>query len=461
MKYFPIFVSVDQRRIVVSGGGEVALAKLRLLLKTTAKIEVYCETPIHEVVMLGQSGRIDLVLRALGAGDAAGALLVYVADEDREDAAKSASVARLDNVLVNVVDNLEASAFLTPAIVDRDPVTIAIGTEGAAPVLARSIKASLEEQLPAGLGVLARIGKAFRPKAARLGLGLAQRAFWSDFYFKRGPELLGAAPNRIEDALEDLLDEHKKGKPRSGQVAFVGAGPGDPELLTLKARKALHEADVIIYDRLVSEPILELCRREATMISVGKEGFGPSVSQGEINALLVEHGRNGSQVVRLKGGDPTVFGRLDEEIEALEEFDISWHIVPGITAASAGIAAIGQSLTKRGRNHGARLITAHDMAGFVDQDWRAIAHSGEVSAVYMGKRAARYVQGRLLMHGANTSMPISVVENASRPDERIVSTTLGRLEADLVAADLTGPAIMLIGIAPRVVERMAKSEVAI
>ena len=157
----------------------------------------------------------------------------------------------------------------------------------------------------------------------------------------------------------------------------------------------------------------------------------------------------------------TVFGRLDEEIEALEEFDISWHIVPGITAASAGIAAIGQSLTKRGRNHGARLITAHDMAGFVDQDWRAIAHSGEVSAVYMGKRAARYVQGRLLMHGANTSMPISVVENASRPDERIVSTTLGRLEADLVAADLTGPAIMLIGIAPRVVERMAKSEVAI
>ncbi|QCO57784.1 uroporphyrinogen-III C-methyltransferase (plasmid) [Pseudorhodobacter turbinis] len=244
-------------------------------------------------------------------------------------------------------------------------------------------------------------------------------------------------------------------------VAFVGAGPGDPELLTRKAHNALLAADVVIYDRLVSRPILDLCRAGAIMVPVGKEGFGPSKSQQEINALLVAHAQNGVCVVRLKGGDPTVFGRLDEEIDALEPEGITWDIVPGITAASASVAAIGQSLTKRGRNQAVRYMTAHDMQGFAEHDWHTLAREGEVAAVYMGKRAARFVQGRMLMHGASPATPVSIVENASRPDQRIISSTLARLEADLAKAGLSGPALMFLGLAPRAAQMELQEGIAL
>ena len=231
-------------------------------------------------------------------------------------------------------------------------------------------------------------------------------------------------------------------------MAFVGAGPGDPELLTLKARKALDAADVVIHDRLVTPGLLELARREATILDVGKQGFGPSASQAAINALLIAHAAEGAQVVRLKGGDPSVFGRLDEETEALDAAGIGWHVVPGITAASASAAAIGRSLTRRGRNSALRLLTGHDMRGFADHDWRDLARPGEVAAIYMGKASARFVQGRLLMHGASRSMPVTLVENASRPDQRILATTLERLPADLAEWQADGPALTLLGLAP-------------
>ena len=232
-------------------------------------------------------------------------------------------------------------------------------------------------------------------------------------------------------------------------MAFVGGGPGDPELLTLKARRALDEADVVIYDRLISPEILELARREAMMIDVGKEGFGPSTAQDHINALLVEHAQSGAQVVRLKSGDATVFGRLDEEIDAVDAHDIGWHIVPGITAASAAVAGIGQSLTKRGRNASVRFLTGHDMKGFADHDWAALARPNEVAAIYMGKKSARFVQGRLLMHGADRTTPVTVIENASRADQRVLSTTLNDLPRDLADAEMTGPALTFYGLAPR------------
>ncbi len=461
MKYFPIFVSLEQNRVVVSGGGETAVAKLRLLLKTSAHVDVFSDAPVRAVQDWAQSGHVTLHRRKLEAGDVAGARLFYAADEEAEEAERAAVIARAEGAIVNVVDNLQASDFITPAIVDRDPVTVAIGTEGAAPVLARAIKAKLEEQLPPTLGALARVGKLFRAQAAKLPQGLPQRKFWADYYFARGPKLLDAAPEQAEAALGELLQQHMEQAPDAGHVAFVGAGPGDPELLTLKARNALHEADVVIYDGLVSAPILELCRREALMIAVGKVGFGPSTSQQKINDLLVAHAKAGAQVVRLKGGDPTVFGRLDEEIDALEPAQISWHIVPGITAASASIAALGQSLTKRGRNQDVRFMTAHDMKGFAEQDWRALARDGEVTAVYMGKRAARFIQGRMLMHGANPATPVSIVENASRPDQRTLATTIAQLGADLAAANVTGPALMVLGLAPRAAQGHQQQEIAL
>lgn len=453
MKHFPIFLAVEGRHIVLSGGGEAALAKLRLLLKTEARLTVFAAHPAPEIAQWAAEGRLQLLRRAMQPGDAHRAALFYAADEDEVEDSRTAALARADGALVNIVDNLRDSQFITPAIVDRDPVTVAIGTEGAAPVLARAIKADLEARLPVTLGPLARLGKAFRKAADVLPMGRRRREFWADYYFNAGPRAMDqGGEDHVKITLQAILEKHKNEKEREGHVAFVGAGPGDPELLTLKARKALDTADVVIHDRLVTPEILELARREAILIDAGKEGFGAAMSQEDINALIVEHARTGAQVVRLKGGDPTVFGRLDEEIEAVTAAAISWHVVPGITAASASVASIGQSLTRRGRNASVRLLTGHDMKGFADHDWHALAQPGEVAAIYMGKKSARFIQGRLIMHGAERSTPVTVVENASRPDQRILATTLDRLPADLTEAGLTGPALTFLGLSPRAAE---------
>ncbi|WP_299882016.1 siroheme synthase CysG [uncultured Sulfitobacter sp.] len=449
MDHFPIFLATEGRRIVLSGGGDAALAKLRLLLKTRARITVFAADPDAQIITWAAEGRLTLHKRAMEPGDILCAALFYAADEDTAEDKRTAAIARREGALVNVVDNLGDSEFITPAIVDRDPVTVAIGTEGAAPVLARALKADLEERLPTTLGTLARIGKGFRKMAEALPFGRPRRDFWRDYYFNAGPKAMSAGEETIPETLNALLDDHLTRKARDGHVAFVGGGPGDPELLTLKARKALDEADVVIYDRLITPEILELARREALMIDVGKEGFGPSTPQEHINALLVEHAASGAQVVRLKSGDATVFGRLDEEIDAVDAHQIGWHIVPGITSASAAVATIGQSLTRRGRNASVRFLTGHDMKGFADHDWSALARPNEVAAIYMGKKSARFVQGRLLMHGADRSTPVTIIENASRADQRILSTSLARLPDDLAAAALSGPALTFLGLAPR------------
>jgi len=449
MRHFPITLDIAGRRVVVSGGGAAALAKLRLLLKTEAQLSVFATDPAPEIQAWADEGRLRLVDRALEPGDCLCAVLFYAADEQPDEDARTATLARADGALVNVVDNLEASAFITPAIVDRDPVTVAISTEGAAPVLARAIKADLEARLPQATGPLARLGKAFRALADALPTGRPRRDFWRDYYFRTGPRAFSDGEAAVTESLYRLRDAHLAKAARPGFVSFVGSGPGDPDLLTLKARKALDEADVVIHDRLAPPAILELARREAVIIDVGKTGFGPSTPQDHINALLVEHAETGAQIVRLKGGDPTVFGRLDEEIDALAPRGIGYEIVPGITAASASVAAIGQSLTKRGRNASARILTGHDMQGFADHDWRALAKPGEVAAIYMGQRAAHFLQGRLLMHGAASDTPVTVVSKASRPDQRVLSTSLAALSADMSAAQLDGPALILFGLAPR------------
>ena len=287
MKHFPIFISVEGRRIIVSGGQEAALAKLRLLLKTTASITVYAQNVHKDIILLADKGKIKLVNRPLARGDAICATLFYGANEDSIEDARSAKIAREEGALINIVDNLEDSQFITPAIVDRDPVTIAIGTEGAAPVLARAIKADLENILPTHLGILAKIGKSFRKTVNILPMGRTRRDFWTEFYFKKGPHALAESgiPG-VKASLHSLLNQFKSKKETDGYVVFVSAGPGDPDLLTLKARQELDIADVIIHDRLVGQEVLELARREAVIINVGKEGFGPSTSQ---NNSSTEH----------------------------------------------------------------------------------------------------------------------------------------------------------------------------
>ncbi|MEJ6391704.1 siroheme synthase CysG [Gymnodinialimonas sp. 2305UL16-5] len=450
MRHFPIFLDLRGRRVVLAGGGEAALAKLRLILKSEARVTVFAEDAAPEIVDWAAAGKLRLVERAFAPGDALCAALAYAATEDDAEDARIATLAHADGALVNIVDNLDGSAFITPAIVDRDPVTVAIGTEGAAPVLARKIKADLEARLPSSLGLLARIGQGFRAAANALPMGRKRRDFWSEYYFNKGPEALAKeGETGAELALGDLLIDHLHSAPTTGRVDLVGAGPGDPELLTLKARNLLDKADVVIHDRLVSPEILELARREATLIDVGKKGFGPSTKQEDICALMVEHAQAGAHIVRLKSGDPGIYGRLDEEIDALDAAGVDWAIVPGITAASAASAQIGQSLTKRGRNGAMRFLTGHDVKGFAEQDWRGLAQPGQVAAIYMGARGARFLQGRLMMHGAAPDTPVTAVENASRADTRVIAATLATLPQALQDAAPDGPVILMFGLAPR------------
>ena len=451
MRHFPIFLNLRGRRVVVSGAGECAVAKLRLLLKTEARVSVYGVDADDQVRAWAREGRLALFERAVEDGDAICAALVYGANEDAALDARAVEIGRRAGALTNIVDNLEDSQFITPAIVDRDPVTIAIGTEGAAPVLARRIKADLEERLPAALGRLARIGQAFRPRAEALPMGPKRRNFWSRFYFERGPEALKDGEGAAELALEELLSEALAGREKPGHVWLVGTGPGDPELLTLKARRLLHEADVVIHDRLVPQPILKLTRREAAVIEVGKIPYGKSWKQEDINALLVEHGRR-SQVVRLKSGDPGIFGRLDEEMDALDEAGIGFDIVPGITSAAAAAASIKVSLTRRGRNGALKILTGHDVNGFAEHDWRDLAKPGAVAAIYMGVRASAFLRGRLMIHGAAEATPVTAIENASRPDQRVIASTLIDLPETLEKAAPTGPVMLFLGLTPRAAE---------
>ena len=450
MRHFPIFLDLRGQRVVVSGAGAVALAKLRLILKTEADVAVFGANAIPELLSMAADGQIALRARAVEADDLAGAALFYVADEDADAIARAKALGNAAEVLTNVVDNLDASQFITPAIVDRDPVTVAIGTEGAAPVLARSIKRDVEAMLPAATGLLARIAQRFRPEAEALPEGAPRRRFWSRFFFEAGPDAVrGGGGEAAEAVLPELLAEALARKADHGRVALVGAGPGDPDLLTRRAAALLHEADVVIHDRLVSPQILELARREAVVIEAGKTGFGASWKQDDINAEMIAQAKAGHLVVRLKGGDPVIFGRLDEETAALAAEDVPFEVVPGVTAASGAAASLGMSLTRRGRNSALRVLTAHDVDGFADQDWRVLAAPGAAAAVYMGKRAAGFLRGRLMMFGADPATPVTAVENATLPHERVINATLADLVEQLAEAEPLGPVVLLYGIQAR------------
>jgi len=452
MRHFPVFVDLKCQRVLVSGAGETAAAKLRLLLKTEALIEVYGEEACDDVRIWHDEGRLRWFAKPLTTTALFGARLVYAAHDDPKADGKVRAMGQKMGVLVNVVDNLALSQFITPAIVDRDPVTVAIGTEGAAPVLARQIKANVEDLLPSQLGRLTAIARDYREAAATLPGGRSRRAFWSRFFDVDGPTALAAGGEpAVRSALERLIMEWTKldSEGKQGRVILVGAGPGDPELLTLKARRALHDADVVLYDRLVDTHILELARREAVLIEVGKKPGGPAWKQDDINATMIAHARSGAVVARLKSGDPMVFGRADEELDALDEAGIAWDVVPGITAASAAAASCGRSLTRRGRNGSVSFITAQDAEGYAEHDWRALAAPDKAFAIYMGLRAARFVQGRLLLHGAAPDTPVTVVENASRADERIIEARLADMDERLSAAGVSGPAIIFVGLDAR------------
>ena len=450
MRHFPIFLNVQNKRILVTGAGECAIAKLRLLLKTEADVVVFATEVDQQVESWAKAGLLEIIRRKIQMDDFYNTAMIYAAEDDEELDSVTAAKAKMANALFNIVDNLQESEFITPALVDRDPVTIAIGTEGTAPILARKIKAQIEESLPNEIGLLAKLAEYFRPKASRLPKGQTRRKFWSRFFYELGPAALREGGKRgVARTLNTLFDEAQNDAQEAGKVFLVGSGPGDPDLLTRKALKVLHEADIVIHDRLVSPQILELARREAELIQTGKQGFGPSWKQEDINALMVKHAKQGAQIVRLKSGDPTVFGRLDEEMDALDEAGIYFEIIPGITTASAAAASLNVSLTKRKRNSALQIMTAQDIKGFAEQDWRKLAQDGSVAAIYMGFKSAHLLSGRLLMHGASPSAPVTIMENVSRANQKTIVTTIGELPNMADQAGHDGPVILMLGLEPR------------
>ena len=453
MQYLPIHFDTRGASILIVGGGAAAEAKLRTLLKTEADLLVVAPEVSSEIERWASQGKIQHVARDFEVTDLDGVSLVYAATEDDAHNGEIADMAAARQILANAADYKEACRFITPALVDRAPVTVSIGTEGTSPALARALKADLEARLPLETGAFALKTNSLRKKVKALLPDLADRQrFWARIF--GGKDLTAQLRLSASDLEAQVQAELNSVDKEAGKVLLVGAGPGDPDMLTSAARRALHAADVIVYDRLVSDGVMELGRREAEYIYVGKTPGEPSIGQKAINEILIEKATKGLAVVRLKSGDPLIFGRADEEIDALQAVNIPIQIIPGITSAAAAAAAINASLTTRGTNKAISLLTGHDAKGFAEQDWASLARPGGRAAVYMGVGAARFIQGRLMLHGAEADRPVTVVENASRSNQIITYTSLKNLPEDIAAAGIKGPAILLIGYA----ERRAKSE---
>ena len=450
MKYFPVFFDLDNEVVVLVGNSQALAAKLANLVKTNARLLVFSEEPASKFGRFAEHERMELI-RGLPSEDILStARLVYLDSSNLRRQRQIFASCKTLNVAVNTIDDAGSSDFISAAIVDRDPVTVAISSSGSAPVLVRRIKAMIEELLESDTGAIARLAQALRPKVKTALSHRGRLAFWQRYFDGSAADRIrriGFAAARKEFHRE--LDLEIERVEESQPIALVGAGPGDPELLTIRARRFIERADVVLYDRLVDSRVVDLARREAKLIAVGKRPGGSSWSQAEINRELIQHAKNGERVVRLKSGDPMIFGRADEEIDAIQAAQLNYEVIPGITAASAASASIGRSMTRRDRNSAFNLITAHDVKGFAEHDWKSLAAPGATSAIYMGVRAARFVQGRLLVHGARPDTPMCVVENAARDNERVIDATLGTLHAQMQTHRVRGPAIIFIGLRSR------------
>jgi uroporphyrin-III C-methyltransferase/precorrin-2 dehydrogenase/sirohydrochlorin ferrochelatase len=441
---FPVFMRVEDRAVVVVGGGAEAFAKARLMSQSQARLTVVAEAVDPEFALWLAGGDTRLVAKPFSPDLIAGAALVFAASGDEAADREVVRAARAAGIPVNAVDRPALCDFYTPAIVNRAPVTVAIGTEGAGPVLAQMIRARIEQMLSPSLGALAVLAASYRSAVEHLlPQGSARRAFWSAFFSgapARSLEIGDMAEARA--AADDLLARRAA---RAGHVALVGAGPGAEDLLTLRAQRLLMEADVIVHDALVPEAIVAMGRRDATRIAAGKRKGCHSKTQGEINVLLVELGREGRRVVRLKAGDPLVFGRAGEELAALREAGISHEVVPGVTAAIAAAAEFELPLTLRGVSSSLVFTTGHDLKGRSLPDWARLAIDGATVAVYMGRSNSADVAGRLIEAGLSPDTAVAGVENASLPSRRLLHGTLADLPSLQGRGELAGPVMTIIG----------------
>lgn len=447
MQAFPIFLSLRERPVLVVGGGEPAARKVELLLSAGARVTLIADTVVGEIAQLIAEGRISWAGRGFEDGDLSGMSLVIVASEDEALAARVSHAAQRICIPINVVDRPRLSSFIMPAIVDRSPVTVAISTGGSAPALARRLRAEIERALPAAIGRLARFAEIFREQVRRtLERPRDRRRFWDRVFAGRVGELALAGDEiAARRELIRLLDSTRHDKTPAGMVHLVGAGPGDPDLLTMKAHRLLQTADVIVYDRLVSREVLAMARRDAERLFVGKRRSEHALTQQQINERLVSLARAGNSVVRLKGGDPLVFGRGGEEIEALVRAGVAVEVVPGITAALGCAASAAVPLTHRDHAQACIFVTGQRSDGTVALDWPMLARPRQTVVIYMGADNIGLIAARLVEHGLAAETPVALIENGTTNQERRVVATLATIEQQAMHARLTGPTLCMIG----------------
>ncbi len=447
MDHLPIFLTLRDRAVLLVGGGDLAVRKLRLIRKAGAAVTVVAPRTDSEIEELVAQGAVDLRRRPFAPGDVDGKTVVFAATGKPDVDTAVSGEARRRGVPVNVVDRPAQSDFIMPAIVDRDPIVVAISSGGSAPVLARTLRARIESQLPPALGRLAAFADRFRGAVkAVVADGDARRRFWERFF--DGPVarlVLAGDEQKAQERMLALVNADQDGFGDPGAVAIVGAGPGDPDLLTFRAMRAIQQADVVVYDRLVGPDILEYVRRDADRIFVGKARSRHHRTQDEINALLAELALSGKRVVRLKGGDPFVFGRGGEERDYLTARGVDVEVVPGITAAVGAAAYAGVPLTHRDHASAVTFVTGHGKDGEPDLDWAHLATARQTIVIYMGVETAARTAERLVANGMAPETPVAVIENATRPEQRVVAcsvSALGRLVAEHA---ITGPALLMIG----------------
>ncbi|MFQ2074983.1 siroheme synthase CysG [Aeromonas veronii] len=453
MDYLPIFCRLDNKPVLLVGGGEVAERKARLLLDAGAQLTVVAPELDPELAELAASGSIEWLAGEFASEQLAGKWLVVAATDRREVNALVYQSANQAQIFANVVDDPKRSSFIMPSIIDRSPLMVAISSGGKAPVLARLLREKLEALLPQHLGAVATFAGSLRDRVkARFATMGERRRFWERLL---GADRLGqalargdsASANQLADSL--FADESQS----AGEVVLVGAGPGDPGLLTLHALRQMQQADVVVYDQLVSDEVMALVRRDAKRIFVGKQAGNHCVPQEGINQLLLEEAKKGQRVVRLKGGDPFIFGRGGEELETLVGSGIGFQVVPGITAASGCAAYAGIPLTHRDHAQSVRFVTAHGKGGARDLDWPLLAKDKQTLVFYMGLSSCATIREQLLAHGKASNTPVALIERGTQPCQRVIRGTLDELPA--LAVGVESPALIMVGSVVTLADRLA------
>ncbi|BBH47012.1 siroheme synthase CysG [Pseudomonas sp. KU43P] len=455
MDYLPLFHKLQGGRVLVVGGGEIALRKARLLADAGAALRVVAPDVDGQLAALAREGGGEVLVRGYQAADLVGCRLVIAATDDPGLNAQVSADAQALSLPVNVVDAPALCTVIFPAIVDRSPLVVAVSSGGDAPVLARLIRAKLEAWIPSAYGELAGLAARFRVKVKALYPDVNQRrGFWETVF--QGPIAERQLAGQGAEA-EKLLQAMVDGAPvqQGGEVYLVGAGPGDPDLLTFRALRLMQQADVVLYDRLVAPAIIEMCRRDAERIYVGKRRADHAVPQDQINRLLVDLAKQGKRVLRLKGGDPFIFGRGGEEIEELAEQGIPFQVVPGITAASGCSAYGGIPLTHRDYAQSVRFVTGHLKDGTSNLPWDDLVAPAQTLVFYMGLVGLPTICAELIRHGRAASTPAALVQQGTTRNQRVFTGTLADLPALVAEHEVHAPTLVIVGEVVQLREKLA------